>query len=229
MAVVDNFSTSSLTFYKQIEAELVSCKIPGLDASRIEFAEGGALSIKRTYLRFVRERLVFDICAAPLGTGYFFSCRTAEIPAIVRPMELIGLMLCGGLLLFGTVEALGLFLGSLVLLVGLAGAIYIMRNAVALGLEDLDRTLIRTPLIGPAYEAWFRRDTYFRQDSRLVYLDLIPRVVKRAAEEITGNSGVRFTREYERSPALGDLYKVLRGDEKPSIPARELAAVEATS
>lgn len=208
MAVVDQFNTSSIEFYQQIEKEIARCKVPGLEATRIEFSEGGMLSGKRTYLRFVRERLVFDVCASPLGTGYFFSCRTAEIPAVVRPAELFCLVILGFLIFYASIRWLGLFLGPFFLFCGLLGSIYVMRNAVAMGLEDLDRTLLRIPLLGPAYEAWIRRDTYFRQDSRMMYLDIVPRIVKRLAEDVTGTAGVRFTREYLRSPILEDLYKM---------------------
>ncbi len=56
--------------------------------SFIDFAEGGTLLSKREYLRMTHEQLVFDICAAPFGTAYFFSCRFAQIPAVVQPWEL---------------------------------------------------------------------------------------------------------------------------------------------
>src|SRR5882724_1705190 len=81
---VPNFTTSPQEFYTAIERELKEQQVPGLEICRVEFSEGSILSEKRTYLRMVRERLVFDVCASPFGTNYFYSCRFAEIPAVVK-------------------------------------------------------------------------------------------------------------------------------------------------
>jgi hypothetical protein len=76
IAFIDFFNISSLGYYDLVEEELKLRKVPGLKAEKVEFSEGGLLSDQRTYLRLVRERLVFDVCASPMGTGYFFSCRS---------------------------------------------------------------------------------------------------------------------------------------------------------
>jgi hypothetical protein len=72
-ALVTDFNMPTDDFYKLIEEELAMRAVPGLQHSRVEFSEGGLLSHNRSYLRLVRERFVFDICAAPFGTSYFFS------------------------------------------------------------------------------------------------------------------------------------------------------------
>lgn len=81
--LVPNFQTSPQDFYAAVEKSLQERKVPGLDSERVDFAEGGLLSAKREYLRLTRERLVFDICAAPFGTSFFFSCRFAELPLVI--------------------------------------------------------------------------------------------------------------------------------------------------
>src|ERR1043166_2849205 len=78
---LDDFSFSPQEFYDVIEKELQARKIPSMEISREEFSEGGVLSDRRIYLRLFRERLALYTCAAPFGTGYFFSCRTVYIPA----------------------------------------------------------------------------------------------------------------------------------------------------
>ena len=83
--VLDGFSSSTEEFYVAVEKELAARKVPGLAMTRVEFAEGGVLSDRRVYLRMIRERLVFDVCAAPFGRAYFFSVRFAEIPAVIKP------------------------------------------------------------------------------------------------------------------------------------------------
>src|SRR5580765_2108915 len=80
---VPHFTASTEEFYAAIENELKVQKVPGLELFRVEFSEGGLLSDKRTYLRMTRERFVFDICAAPFGCNYFYSCRFAEFPVKV--------------------------------------------------------------------------------------------------------------------------------------------------
>ena len=60
----------------------------------------------------------------------------------------------------------------------------------AMGLKDLDTTLIRTPVIGAIYEAWFRKESYYRVDTRLMYLEIVSGVVKRLAEDATAAKGL---------------------------------------
>src|SRR5258706_14918319 len=84
----DNFQTSVAEYYDSIEKELKARKVPDLDTQRITWSEGSLLSANRVYLRMARERLVFDICAAPFGTSFFFSCRFAEIRRPVNPVAL---------------------------------------------------------------------------------------------------------------------------------------------
>ncbi len=82
-----------------------------------------------------------------------------------------------------------------------------MRNAVAMGLKDLDATLIQLPVVGALYEAWIRKETYYRVDTRLMYLDTVNAVVKAVVEETTGVKGIKLIRFNEHSPILGELYK----------------------
>src|SRR6267154_2662143 len=89
IAFADGFAFPPEEFYTAIEKELTARKIPSMEISRVEFAQGGWLSGKRTYLRMMRERLALDTCAAPFGTGYFFSCRTLYIPPLIRLWHLL--------------------------------------------------------------------------------------------------------------------------------------------
>lgn len=211
---VPNFVASAQDFYVAIEKVLKEQQVPGLEISRVEFSEGGALSQKRIYLRMVRERLVFDICAAPFGTNFFYSCRFAEIPAVVKLWEILVL---GIALFFGTIISFYVFVRLFGILAAfiwtstaigvLIAVIYILRNAVSMGLKDLDASLIQTPVIGPVYEAWFRRDSYYRQDTRLMYLTVVEGIVKKLVEEETAAKGLRLLTIYESGPILHELYK----------------------
>lgn len=229
IAFADGFSTSPSEFYAGLEKEVADRQVPSMQMSRIEFPEGGLLSEKRIYLRMLRERLVFDVCAAPFGNGFFFSCRTAEIPIAIQwwhwPVFAGGALLAISITWYALARMTGSFFWSVTLLVVLLGtSIYSIRNAVALGLEDLDATLIKTPVFGPIYEVVFRRESYHRIDSRMCYLEVVPMVVKKLAEDTTAAKGVKLTRQYELAPVLGELYKPVRSSEtfppgsEPPIP-----------
>jgi hypothetical protein len=214
IAFVDGFQYAPTEFYDAVEKELKARQVPGMEMSRIEFAQGGILSDKRLYLRMVRERLTFDVCAAPFGTSFFFSCRMADIPAAVQLWQLFLLVMAVGICGILSFTILTKIFGGMVIIlfpilwvVLFILGIYVLRNAVAMGLRDLDATLIKSPIIGPIYEAWFRKVTYYRIDTRLMYLEIVGSVVKKLAEDAIAAKGVKLTKQYEQSPILGELYK----------------------
>ena len=71
--LIEGMRFSTKEFYERIEAALLARSIPELEVSRVDFKEGGPLTPRREYLRLRRERLVFDICAMPFGTGFYVS------------------------------------------------------------------------------------------------------------------------------------------------------------
>lgn len=206
-ALLPNFQASAQEFYGSIEQELKARQVPGLEMSRVEFAEGGLLSAKREYLRMCRERLVFDVCAAPFGTAYFFSCRFAEIPPVIKLWELLVAFFGFCVTYYIFYRVFGFFFGSVLLLVALCGLVYLLRNAIAMGLRDLDATLIKIPVIGPIYEVFFRKETYYRQDTRLMYLETVSTVVRELVEEVAAAKGVRMLQISQYSPVMSELYK----------------------
>ena len=112
ISFAEEFQFSSAEFYAAVEKELDARKVPGLEKSRIEFAEGGLLSDKRVYLRMLRERLVFDVCAAPFGTRFFFSCRMAEIPSVIQLWQLAAVVVGLGIIAALFWKFLGFALGT---------------------------------------------------------------------------------------------------------------------
>ena len=206
-ALIPDFNTPTKEFYKGIEKEVKTREVPGLEIFHVDFAEGGIMSSKREYLRMTRERLVFDICAAPFGTAYFFSCRFAEIPAVIKLWQLAVALICGLVTIALAFRFFGLILGPIALVAGFVFLIYLLRNAVAMGLKDLDATLIKSPVFGPIYENWFRKETYYRHDTRLMYCDTVNAVVKAKVEETTGAKGIKLIRYMENCPMLSELYK----------------------
>lgn len=71
---------SAQEFYQAI-TDLVKAKsLPNIHVSRVDHHETGFYSAKRTYLRVQRFELLFDICAAPFGPGFFTSWWLGEKP-----------------------------------------------------------------------------------------------------------------------------------------------------
>lgn len=84
--LVEGLQASPQECYTAIEEAAHRREIPQIRTSRVTHQEGGFLSAERIYLRIDRKMLAFDICAAPFGTGFFFSWRLSEVP----PANLLG-------------------------------------------------------------------------------------------------------------------------------------------
>jgi hypothetical protein len=216
IAFAEGFQLSSSEFYDSVERELKAREVQGMEMARVEFAEGGILSDKRTYLRMVRERLVFDVCAAPFGNSFFFSCRFAEIPAVIKLWQLVVVLVSFAAIVILAWRIAGFIPGTLLLFAALTLLIYTLRNAVAMGLRDLDASLIKSPVFGPIYERFFRKETYYRQDTRLMYLETVSRLVKQLTEDAVAAKGVKLTRQYEQAQILGELYKRVKPEPEPA-------------
>jgi len=188
--LIPSFNTSVQDFYRQIEHVLKERRVPDLEIHRIDWNEGGLLSAKRQYLRLTRERLVFDICAAPFGSAFFFSCRFAEIPAVINPVAILCVVILGLMAVSALVQLFGIVLGFVAFFTIAGISVYVLRNAAAIGLANLDRTLIRTPLLGPLYERAFRKETYYRTDTRIMYVDTVPSIVKEVVNELIAAKGI---------------------------------------
>lgn len=212
ISMADEFHVSSDEFYKAIEAELARRQIPQLKMERIEISEGGLISGNRIYLRMMRERLLFDVCAAPFGTSYFFSCRSSELPFNLNYLHLLimlfGIFFAVGMqfsLFYRLFNSFAIASACTVVLIGLI--VYFLRNLVSLGFQDLDSWLVRVPVVGPIYEYLFRRQTYYRHDTRLCYIHIVKTVVRKHADAVVGAKGIKLTGQFERAPILGELYR----------------------
>lgn len=61
------------SFYDLVENMLRERQVPDFYSKKITISEGGLLSHNRLYLEVSRGDYIFHICAAPWGTGFFFS------------------------------------------------------------------------------------------------------------------------------------------------------------
>lgn len=199
-----HFSTNE--FYSNLEREIATRELPGLEIKRIELSEGGMLSDKREYLRIKRERLVFDICAAPFGKDYFFSFRSVVLPLELKLIELLAILAIGIVVFALLIKLAGFFKAIGIAIAALFIGLWFLRNAIRLGIADIDTTLLRIPVIGAIYEVCFRKETYFRQDSRLMYLNTINSITEGIVEQVTLAKGIRLLKRFDRKPLHEDLY-----------------------
>jgi hypothetical protein len=215
LAHADGFSFSPQEFYAKVEQELATRKIPGMEISRVQFAEGGLLSDQRVYLRLMRERLCIDTCAAPFGNIFFFSSRTVYVPALVRLWHIVAALVFFNIIGALLVKPLGpTFAGIAVisLVFALAG---VLRNASSGRFSDLDALLLRIPVVATIYEDWFRVETYYREDTRNLYRLLLPQFIKELADETCAAKGFKLEPHMKPQPPVSDLNKPLPSDKKP--------------
>jgi hypothetical protein len=207
IAFHDSLNYSPKEFYETIEKELHARKIPGMEISREEFAEGGLLSEKRIYLSLLRERLTIYTCASPFGTGYFFSCRVVYVQALIRLWHIIAALMFFGIVGGILIRPLG-FVFTVIAVIALMFALAaVMRNVASSVFSDLDALLLKIPGLSTIYEALFRAETYYRADTRIVYLQKIPALIRELAEEVTAAKGAKLVQQYRFAPILGELYK----------------------
>ena len=76
--LIEQFNFSSKEFYTAVEQAVKEREVPDIKIMRVDFKEGGMMSAKREYLRIRRKALIFDICAAPFGNGFFVSWWLGE-------------------------------------------------------------------------------------------------------------------------------------------------------
>jgi hypothetical protein len=199
--LIPDFETSTTKFYDAVGKELDQRKVPGLEVTRVLFPEGSVLSSRREYLQMRRERLLFEVCSASFGTAWFFSCRFSEFPLHFRLLHLLLILFVLISIWFVYQVAFGGYWGSAVFGASILGLVFLLKGVIPLGLYDLDHRLLRMPMIGPFYELYLRPNTYFREDSRIMYCDLVNQVVRGKVEEFAGRQEAKKV-EFKRDEAV---------------------------
>ncbi len=199
---------SAQDLYQRVENEIRAREWPGVEFLRAVYTETGVLSHKREYLRIIRKRQLFDLCAASFGKDYFITLREAEIKpqlTFATVVIFIGALL---FLLIICLSVMGPMPSAVVFGVSLSAGGLLLFNVLRMGLTRLDGFLMRTPVIGPIYETWFRcSTTYFQHDTRVVFLKLMDDLVKARVDEETSAKGITLLSSFEHQPLLDGLYK----------------------
>jgi hypothetical protein len=204
-----NIDFSAQAFYTKVEQAIYAREWPGVELLRVLHSEAGLLSHKREYLRVVRQRQVFDICAATFGKDYFFTLREAEIKPPLSFATFLIFLLALSMLFTWSIGSFGLIAGTINFVALLVIGCFLMWNALRMGLSRLDGVLMRLPVIGPIYETFFRRSTtYFQHDTRLVFLKLMDELVKEQVDEETSAKGIKLLSCFEHRPIFEDFYRI---------------------
>lgn len=171
--------------------------------------ESGRFSSERLYLRFRRERLVFEICGFPFGTGFFVSSRLFDRRKTAKWYHFLLLLLLidvcvapvAALLPRNWVYAVILETGAIALLWT------VMRVAAAEIIPFLDRTLSDLSLLGLVYDRLFHPNTFYRQDTNNAYRLAVDSAVRSAVDEMRNQKGLKPLTDEEWRPVLRDLQR----------------------
>ena len=203
--LIEGFQTSPLDFYAAVEAAIQRRQIPDRQSVRIDFKEGGLLTAKRVYLRIMRDKHSFDICAAPFGTGFFFCWWLTELPSQWF-IYFIGLLF----LIFFTIMICfqaGFIVGVLLSLIAVPGVLALIGNLVHNNGGTAEDAIVAIPWIGAIYEKAFHPATYYKIDTALMFQDAVHNAVMEVIDQVTAGKGVRAISEFERKPILESFAK----------------------
>ena len=221
--LIENFETSPKDFYAAVEAGLERRQVPAYRTSRVDFTEGGALTAKREYLRIARGKAVFDICAAPYGTGFFFSSWVTQRRPRMLLLWAIGLVALCMLIR----PALGLAIGPIwamnwmqsrllsdsfsaivdVILWILDGFVALGAIAIAAraGFDDAERAMLELPIVGWVYRRIFAPETYYRIDTTLMFQSAVQSAMLEAINALLTKKGLRALGENDMRPVFREL------------------------
>jgi hypothetical protein len=204
----DNCSFSPTEFYELVEKRLEEKAVPDLLNDFILLRESTVFSKRRLYFQLRRERLAFEICAAPFGTGFFVSSRlfdrrreATKWDYIIASVVIVGTT--------GTIMAnYGTVIGIIVLGFLITFFWSLMRLAMFESFAYLDESLTEIPWLGPIYESLFHPNTFFREDNSNMYREAVHSAVMESVGEMVRMKGIAPLSETEIRPLIKGLYDV---------------------
>ena len=81
-----DFEFSAEEFYQSVQEAITNRKIPDVKFSRVTYSQGGLFSGGREYLHIEKGEFIYDVCAAPYGTGFFVSLWYVERPSVTKKL-----------------------------------------------------------------------------------------------------------------------------------------------
>lgn len=201
--LIEGLTESPRAFYAAVEEAIGRRQVPDAHASRVEWAEAGAFSARREYLRLVRARHGLDICGAPFGTGFFVSWWLTEVrPSPLLPTFVAVLSFAILYLVLRTIGGATLgFVGVVGLFVGLGSLMS------AQGEKRWHAYLLAVFLLGPLWERLFLPPTYYRIDTANMFQSAVHTAVLEVIDDRTTTKGLPRLSELDRKPILQEFYR----------------------
>lgn len=203
--LADDMRASALNYYAAIEEELARRTVPGIRTERVDWREGGVHTAKREYLRVTRERLTFDLCAAPYGAGYFFSwwlgVQRSPFAAILGYAGLVVLVGIAAWL----IGQFGLAAGLLLFLIALAACLVAVEQGAKAGNTLPEDAVQSMPLVGPLYDRLFKPETYYSLDTTIMFQESVRRAVNIVIAGERSAQGLRALSPDEERPQMRSL------------------------
>lgn len=219
---LDDYYTPTLEFYAAVESALRRRNVPGLYAYRIKWSEGGITAPDREYLRIKGEFFCIDLCAAPFGTGFFFSSwSTVRRP---RHLILVGfgffvatLFLCVvaqqvvdpivGQLLANSVLAFVTPWISFMLDMALSvlALLALVRVATRAGKTELELNVLALPIVGSLYRQLFAPESFYRIDTLEMFHATVHTAMLEVIDGLLTTKGLRALSGDERKPIFTRL------------------------
>lgn len=211
--LIENFHYSTQDYYKALEAAIQQRAVPDASNSPVEWRESGVLSAKRLYLRVKRDRYVFDICAAPFGTGFFVSWWLGELKAgnIFKLIAFLIAYAVGSVIALSIISAVlmqifGYLIGGFFTLLCMPLLIVLLVLIIRQNPVGIEDTILEIPVIGPLYERFFCPPTYYKIDTALMFQSAVHNAVLEVMDAITKENGLRVLSEAERKPIMREFY-----------------------
>jgi hypothetical protein len=189
----DSCTHTPVEFYKMVLRNLDWRKVPDLKAGTIWLHEGHVFSRERLYLQLKRERLVFEICAAPFGTGYFVSSRLFDRRRGANAFHYIFACLFLASIGIAVWYRFGWIIGVIATGFLFSTLWSLMRLAVQESAAWLDQNLCEFPVLGPIYESLFHPNTYYREDTNTMYKAVVKKAFKESVSELVKMKGLKIT------------------------------------
>ena len=204
--LIDEFNTSGLEFYEKVEEAVKTREVPDAVFSRAEFKEAGIGSAKREYLRIERKNVAFDLCAAPYGTGYFFSWWVSRLGpehpflyvlAFFFGIPILTVIVAG---IFG--DSCGAFLAMPLVFLSLVVGVLFLAKAEVFGPEEL---IVQIPYVGRIYSLVFNPFAYYSLDTALMFQESVGRAVHEVINGELSEQGLKMLTDEQQKPSIRDL------------------------
>jgi len=220
----EDFQTPALEFYTAVNAAMHRRQIPEFTTSRVHWREGSLVSAKREYLRAERGNHVLDICAAPFGTGFFFSSWLCVNRPTITILHIVGLItslaaiwISQALLTFARVRSAfyGRGAGSdvdpfsvFILTIILLAVLLIVFRTKQMGHRTMtEEFVLGLTIVGPFIDVLLRPRTHYEIDTGLMFQAATHAAMLEVIDQVTTMNGMRPLTDEERKPILRDLFK----------------------